>query len=343
MRMADMIRTPAWRGGLYISSITSMGVIAMDFLLTQVVKLAGDEAVEWLVLDIIMVIAGLVIGSFLRRVAIAVELLPMCFAGVAFAIYLPVKLAGVDEMWGQVLVCIVLIVTVTGLPLIDRLDGPRAAGTNDRGLLDTGLVYVLVVIASTVSPRAFTGSSLFADAWILPVILLSCTAIANFTGAMLTRQAKVPQTPPIHFHGLVILRGFLLVFMVIVFMLATYEIDWIMGELYTSMYLYATWPRSTVLAWLLIAALAGGIGGAVVAKAPFVAKRKVLVILTVSAIMLLALAIPAVIIAASITYDWPVEGVGGMYFLAGVISGFLVQLVDFRYKVHLVQKQIGKP
>jgi hypothetical protein len=323
--------------GIQLLLVTCTGAMATDMLLSAIgsVRDIGSEDVGFLIAILAVLVAGLVIGHVLRSRISIVELVSVPIAFVGAGIYLLDKLGVATTDAKLAIACALMGSFTTSLSLLDAFPAGEWLANRRGGLIDDGAVFTLAIVASTLATRAFVTSPLIDMAWLVPTIILAGTGVLGslvIRGLRKEKESATRGLPSIRHPLLAILRGHLLGLGIVVFMLVSFELHWIIDELFIARSTYAIVSEQVVNTCVLLAGLAWGVSGAAAAKACLLARRRTARIVAALLLVFVPILIPGALLAASIVLDWMVAGATTFLFVAGHVAGMILQFTDSGYK-----------
>ena len=335
MNVPNALRSPGFRGGVQILVATCLGAMAVDLLIGAVgsVRSIGMEDVPGLVTALLLLIAGLIVGHVVRRRLPVIEWVSAPIAIAGAVMYAIVELNSVEPGTQLAISCVLMGAYTTSLSLVDAFPGGSALEARRGSLLDDGATLSATLVASTLATPVFISSPLIYQGWIVPAVVLGAAGLLDLLVAVLLRRVPDKEDVPAPGHPLLaILRGHMMALGILVYLVGAFELDWILGELFGSMYMYAVYPQVLVKACILAAALGGCITGAAAAKACLLAGRKAGRVVGSVFLVLVPLVIAGAVLPWAIVEDVALPGAVALFLAVGHVTGLILQFTDAGYK-----------
>ncbi|MEX2715030.1 MAG: hypothetical protein Q6370_001895 [Candidatus Sigynarchaeota archaeon] len=335
MNVVHGLKSPEARGGIQLLLVTCAGAMATDAVLGAIgsVNQVGIEDVGWIGTIIAAMVAGLVAGHVLRGRRFLVELVsaPVAFACLGF--YIMIKMLATTAESKFAVAAALTGLFAASLSLLDAFPAGRYAENRRGGLVDDGAIFAIVVVAGTFASLTFVSSPLVEKAWIVPAAIIGGTGVAGLLVAVLSRrEVESRAIAPLQHPLLGILRGHMLGLAIVVFMLASFELDWINHELFGRRLDYILVPDVLINAYSMLAGLGGCITGGMSAKACLLAARRPARVVGAALLVFVPLLVSGILLYWSIVLDWILPGSPAFVFVAGHVAGLILQFTDSGYK-----------
>nr|MDO8087746.1 hypothetical protein [Candidatus Sigynarchaeum springense] len=335
MNVLQGLKSPGARGAIQLLLVTSAGAMATDAVLASfgTVDEIGAEEIGWLVTVLAAMIAGLVAGHVLRGRRFIVEIVSFPVAFACLGLYVAAKLLAITADARFTITAALTGLFAGSLSLLDGFPDGSHARNRRGGLIDDGAIFALAIVASTFANLTFVSSPLVDKAWVVPAAIIGGTGVAGLLVAMLSRRdAESRAIAPLQHPLLGILRGHMLGLAIVVFMVGSFELDWINHELFGTRFDYTAVPGVLVNSCAMLAGLGGCITGGMAAKACLLAARRPARVAGAMLLTFVPLLVSGIILYWSIVLDWILPGSPAFVFVAGHVAGLILQFTDSGYK-----------